>query len=67
MNTLPVKWEAMRRSLDEVVREAMEVDSRVKSMRYLMIGLKKFGWRGLNIEWIINEGGEAGGEAGGEE
>ena len=33
MNTLPVKWEAMRRSLDEVVREAMEVDSRVKSMR----------------------------------
>ena len=62
MNTLPVKWEAMRRSLDEVVREAMKVDSRVKSMRYLMISLKKFGWRGLDTEWIINEGGEAGGE-----
>ena len=62
MNTLPVKWEAMRRSLDEVVREAMKVDSRVKSMRYLMIGLKKFGWRCLDTEWIINEGGEAGGE-----
>ena len=62
MNTLPVKWEAMRRSLDEVVREAMKVDSRVKSMRYLMIGLKKFGWRDLDTEWIINEGGEAGGE-----
>ena len=50
MNTLAVKWEAIRRSLDEVVREAMKVESKVKWMRDLIIGLKKFGWRGLDTE-----------------
>ena len=56
MNMLPVKWDAMKRSIEfwvhvmrlsegrllkEVVREAMKFGGRVKDVR---IGLEAFGW-----------------------
>ena len=65
MNMLPVKWEAMKRSIEfwvhvmrlgegrllkEVVREAIEFGGRVRWVKDLRIGLKAFGWQGLDMQ-----------------
>ena len=65
MNMLPVKWEAMKRSIEfwvhvmrlgegrllkEVVREAMKFGDRVQWMKDLRIGLEAFRWQGLDIQ-----------------
>ena len=64
MNMLPVKWDAMKRSIEfwvhvmglgegrllmEVVREAMKFGGRVQWVKDLGIGLEAFGWQGLDI------------------
>ena len=65
MNMLPVKWDAMKRSIEfwvhvmrlgegrllkEVVREAMKFGGRVQWVKDLRIGLEAFGWQGLDIQ-----------------
>ena len=65
MNMLPVKREAMKRSieswvhvmrlgegrlLNEVVREAMKFGGRVQWVKDLRIGLLSFGWQGLDMQ-----------------
>ena len=64
MNMLPVKREAMKRSIEfwvhvmrldegrllkEVVREAMKFGGRVQWVKDLRIGLEAFGWQGLDM------------------
>ena len=65
MNMLPVKWEAMKRSIEfwvhvmrlgegrllkEVVRDAMKFGGRVQWVKDLRIGLESFGWQGLDMQ-----------------
>ena len=65
MNMLPVKWEAMKRSIEfwvhvmrlgegrllkEVMREAMKFGGRVQGVKDLRIGLETFGWQGLDMQ-----------------
>ena len=65
MNMLPVKWEAMKRSikfwvyvmrlgegrlLKEVMREVRKLGSRVQWVIDLRMGLDAFGWRGLDMQ-----------------
>ena len=64
MNMLPVKWEAMNRSIEfwvhvmrlgegrllkGVVREAIKFGGRVQWAKDLTIGLEAFGWQGLDM------------------
>ena len=65
MNMLPVKWEAMKRSIEfwvhvmrlcegrllkEVMREAMKFGGRVQWVKDLRIGLEAIGWQGLDMQ-----------------
>ena len=65
VNMLPVKWEAMKRSIEfwvhvmrlgegrllkEVVREAMKFGGMVQWVKDLRIGLEVFGWQGLDMQ-----------------
>ncbi len=65
MNMLPVKWEAMKRSIEfwvhvmrlsegkllkEVVRKAITFGGRVQWVKDLRIGLEAFRWQGLNLQ-----------------
>ena len=65
MNMLPVKWEAMKRSIEfwvhvmrlgegrllkEVVRKAMKFGGRMQWVKDLRIGLEALGWQGLDIQ-----------------
>ena len=64
---LPVKWEAMKRSMEfwvQVMRmadsrllktvmiEALELGSKVKWVKDLWQSLEKFGWKELNMETL---------------
>ena len=65
---LPVKWEAMKRTIEfsvhvmrlgegrllkEVVKEAMKFGGRVQWVKDLRIGLEAFGWQGLDMQASI--------------
>ena len=65
VNVLPVKWEAMKRSIEfwahvmrlgegrllkEVMREATKFEGRVQWMNDLRIGLEAFVWQGLDMQ-----------------
>ena len=65
VNVLPVKWEAMKRSIEfwahvmrlgegrllkEVMREAMKFGGKVQWMKDLRIGLEAFVWQGLGMQ-----------------
>ena len=67
MNMLPVKWEAMKRSMEfwvQVMRvadgrllktvmiEALELGSKVKWVKNLWQSLEVFGWKELNVETL---------------
>ena len=67
MNMLPVKWEAMKRSMEfwvQVMRmadgrllktvmiEALELGSKVKWVKDLWQSLEAFGWKELNVETL---------------
>ena len=64
MNMLAVKWEAMKRNIEfwvhvmrlgegrllkEVMREAMQLGSRVQWVKVLRMGLEAFGWQGYDM------------------
>ena len=67
MNMLPVKWEAMKRSVEfwvhvmrmadgrllkTVMIEALELGSKVKWVKDLWQSLEVFGWKELNVETL---------------
>ena len=67
MNMLPIKWVAMKRSIEfrvQVMRmtddrllkvvmlEALEVGCRVRWVKELQQGLVRFGWKGLDAEAV---------------
>ena len=68
MNMLPVKWEAMKRSMEfwvqvmrmadgcrlvkTVIIAALELGSKVKWVKDLWQSLEVFGWKELNVETL---------------